>query len=83
MLRLRNLVLSAVALIGLSGASAQAGCWRPSQYRTVCETPIVTCSRGPCPVVTIAPVCASVVRTTHYRTHAYCRPRVVCHQHCR
>ena len=83
MLRLRTLALSTVALIGLSATSAQAGCWRPSHCRTVCETSIVTCSPALCPVVTVAPVCTPVVRTTYYRTQAYCGPRIVYHRYCR
>jgi hypothetical protein len=53
--RLRVFALSAVALIGLSAASAQAG-WHQTYYRPVYRAPVVVCAPPPCAVVAPAPL---------------------------
>ena len=66
--------LTALSLIGLTVASAQAGEWHRSFARPVCPPPVVVCPPAPCPVV--AP---RVVHHVHYR-HA---PRVIDRPGCR
>jgi hypothetical protein len=85
----RIFTLSALSLIGLSAASAQAGGYgrHYSYCRPVCQAPVVVCQPVAPPVVSCAPVvappvvCQPVYRT--YRAPVYCSPRVVYRGRCR
>jgi len=85
MIRFSVLTLSAVSLIGLSAASADAACYR-GHYRPVCTAPVVACAPASCapvacaPVVTCRPpVCAPVVHR-YYHTRTFCGPRFYRHR---
>jgi hypothetical protein len=78
---IRIFALSALSVIGLSVASAQAGEWHYSQYRPIpaCALPIVVSP----PVVARTVVCQPIVRPVYYRPAVVCGPRVSYWHGCR